>query len=86
VRAFIGHGNNAYSAAYPYESVYTSEKRLMMQDARDEVLAIYRSCHLDKAASWKENEDHIAVETRIHANHVRAPQPLPSKQATKTRP
>lgn len=62
VRAFIGHGNNAYSAAYPYESVYTSEKRLMMQDARDEVLAIYRSCHLDKAASWKENEDHIAVE------------------------
>ena len=24
VRTFIGHGVNAYSAAYPYESVYTA--------------------------------------------------------------
>uniref|UniRef100_UPI003AB7989A TorD/DmsD family molecular chaperone n=1 Tax=Adlercreutzia sp. TaxID=1872387 RepID=UPI003AB7989A len=36
VRAFIGHGIDAYSAAYPFESVYTSPKRLMMQEARDE--------------------------------------------------
>ena len=42
VRAFIGHGIDAYSAAYPFESVYTSPKRLMMQEARDEVLAVYR--------------------------------------------
>lgn len=61
-RTFIGHGNDAYSAAYPYESVYTSEKRLLMQTARDEVLAIYRSEGLDKQSSWKESEDHIAVE------------------------
>ena len=46
-RVFIGHGVDAYSAAYPFESVYTSEKRLLMQDARDEVLAIYRSADLD---------------------------------------
>ena len=39
-RVFIGHGVDAFSAAYPFESVYTSEKRLLMQDARDEVLAI----------------------------------------------
>lgn len=61
-RIFIGQGVDAFSAAYPFESVYTSEKRLLMQDARDEVLAIYRSAGLDKQATWKEGEDHIAVE------------------------
>lgn len=30
VRSFIGHGNDSYSCAYPYESVYTSRERLMM--------------------------------------------------------
>ncbi len=62
VASFIGHGIDAFSAAYPYESVYTSEKRLMMQQARDEVLAIYRSEGMDKAEDWKECEDHVAVE------------------------
>ena len=62
VRVFIGHGVDAFSAAYPFESVYTSEKRLLMQEARDEVLAIYRSAGLDKQDTWKEGEDHIALE------------------------
>lgn len=62
VRTFIGHGIDSYSAAYPFESVYTSEKRLMMQDARDEVLAIYRSEGIDKRSDWHEGEDHIALE------------------------
>ncbi|MDR1359257.1 MAG: molecular chaperone TorD family protein [Coriobacteriales bacterium] len=61
-RVFIGHGMTAYSAAYPFESVYTSEKRLLMQGARDEVLAIYKASGLNKKASWKEGEDHIALE------------------------
>lgn len=61
-RCFLGQGVDGYSAAYPYESVYTSEKRLMMQDARDEVLAIYRSQGLDKQETWKEAEDHLALE------------------------
>ena len=61
-RTFIGHGNDAFSAAYPFESVHTSEKRLLMQDARDEVLMLYRKAGLMKQSSWKENEDHIAVE------------------------
>ena len=61
-RIFIGHGMDAYSAAYPFESVYTSKKRLLMQEARDEVLAIYRSAGLDKQATWKEGEDHLALE------------------------
>lgn len=62
VRVFIGHGVDAYSAAYPYESVYTSPKRLLMQDARNEVLALFRSEGLDKRESWREGEDHLALE------------------------
>ena len=59
---FLGSGIDAYSAAYPFESVYTSEKRLLMQGARDEVLAIYRANSLEKAGNWTVGEDHIAVE------------------------
>lgn len=62
VRTFIGSGVDSFSAAYPIESVYTSEKRLTMQSSRDEVLAIYRAYGLEKSASWKEGEDHIACE------------------------
>ncbi|OUO89426.1 dehydrogenase [Gordonibacter sp. An230] len=61
-RCFLGNGVDGYAAAYPYESVYTSEKRLMMQDARDEVLAVYRACGVGKASDWREGEDHIALE------------------------
>ncbi len=59
---FLGGGIDAHSAAYPFESVYTSEKRLLMQGARDEVLAIYRANNLDKSTGWNVGEDHIAVE------------------------
>jgi TorA maturation chaperone TorD len=62
VRTFIGSGNTGFSAAYPYESVYTSPKRLLMQDARDEVLVLYRAAGLEKQDSWKEGEDHLALE------------------------
>ncbi|MDR2587465.1 MAG: molecular chaperone TorD family protein [Coriobacteriales bacterium] len=61
-RCFLGHGVDGFSAAYPYESVYTSEKRLMMQAARDEVLAIYRAYGIEKTPAWKEGEDHLALE------------------------
>ena len=61
-RVFLGNGIDSYAAAYPFESVYTSPKRLLMQEARDEVLAIYRSEGLDKKDGWTEGEDHIALE------------------------
>ena len=67
VRVFIGSGVDAFSAAYPYESVYTSPRRLMMQAARDEVLAIYRSMGIEKAESWHEAEDHVAAELEFMA-------------------
>lgn len=62
LRTFFGHGYNGHAAAYPFESVYSSEKRLLMQAARDEVLALYRAAGLDKKDTWKEGEDHIALE------------------------
>jgi TorA maturation chaperone TorD len=61
-RVFIGDGVDSYAAAFPFESVYTSERRLKMQDARDEVLAIYHAYGLDKSDTWDENEDHVAAE------------------------
>ena len=61
VSTFIGHGVNGYSAAYPYESVYTSERRLLMQEARAEVLATLRENELMRG-NWNEAEDHIALE------------------------
>ena len=61
-RVFLGGGIDGYSAAYPFESVYTSPRRLLMQDARDEVVALYRSEGIDKAEGWTEGEDHISLE------------------------
>ena len=61
-RVFLGGGIDGYSAAYPFESVYTSPRRLLMQDARDEVLSLYRSEGFDKAQNWTEGEDHISLE------------------------
>ncbi len=61
-RVFIGHGNNAYAAAYPFESVYTSEKRLLMQEARDEIVEVYRRGGLQIDSGWTDPEDHIALE------------------------
>lgn len=62
---FIGSGSDTYAAAYPFESVYTSPKRLMMQEARDEVLLLYRAAGLEKLESEKEAEDHLALELQF---------------------
>ena len=62
VRAFIGYTGDHASAAYPFESVYRSEKHLLMQESRDEVLACYRAAGLEKNEAWREGEDHVALE------------------------
>ena len=56
-RTFIGSGALDARAAYPFESVYTSEKGLLMQAARDEVLAILRAEQLAEMFAWNEGED-----------------------------
>ena len=85
VRVFIGHGIDAFSAAYPFESVYTSEKRLLMQEARDEVLAIYRSAGLDKQDTWKEGGITLHSSWSSSRSWPRARSKRCAK-ATKTRP
>ena len=62
VRVFIGFGNDGHSAAYPYESVYTSDKRLLSQGAKGEVAQFMRECGVKVKPSWHEGEDHLACE------------------------
>ena len=59
---FIGANTTGHSAAYPNESVHTSPDRLVMQDARDEVMAIYKAAGLKSDETWNAGEDHIAIE------------------------
>ena len=61
-RIFLGAGVKSGDGAYPYESVYTSPDRLVMQDARDQVLKLYREEGLGRAEEFNEPEDHIAFE------------------------
>jgi TorA maturation chaperone TorD len=68
VRAFIGSGQSGDSAAYPYESVYTSPDHLIMQDARDEVLDHYRQEGMGKPDSFPDPEDHVALELSFMAH------------------
>lgn len=49
------------------ESVYLSENHCLMQEQRDEVLALYRSAGFVPDASFREPEDHIAVELSFMA-------------------
>ncbi len=64
---FLAAGISNGEAAFPYESVYTSPERLIMQDARDEVLAVYREHGLGVAEGYVEPEDHLAFELEFMA-------------------
>jgi anaerobic sulfite reductase subunit A len=55
---FLGAGKAHGGSAFPYESVYTSKKRLMMQDAYEEVGKIYE----DKGMNSVFPADHIGIE------------------------
>ncbi len=66
-KVFLGAGINNGAAAYPYESVYTSAEKLIMQEARDQVLAEYRAKGLNAAQDLGFPEDHIAFELEFMA-------------------
>ncbi|MGG0717239.1 molecular chaperone TorD family protein [Robertmurraya massiliosenegalensis] len=66
-RVFLGAGIYEGTVASPYESVYTSPERLIMQDARDEVLASYYAKGLDKLDTLNVPEDHISLEFEFMA-------------------
>lgn len=61
---FLNAGPNP---VHPFASVYTSTDRLLMQQARDEVLAEYRQEGLARIGDFKEPEDHIAIELEFMA-------------------
>ena len=62
LHVFIGNTQDASHVAYPYEGVYTSPDRLLMQDARDAVLAAYRSEMITLVNEHNEPEDHMGFE------------------------
>lgn len=59
-RVFLGAGQVKKMAVSPYESVYTSPDRLLMQDARDDVFNLYREEHIAISDGYNMPEDHIA--------------------------
>lgn len=61
-RVFFGMGPRTVQKAFPYESVYTSDGGLMMQDAYSKVLNLYREAQFAKNPDFTEPEDHLAVE------------------------
>lgn len=61
-RLFVVRTAKTKDAPYPYESVHTSEERITMADARDQVRAIYREEGLEAGAALHVPEDHIALE------------------------
>lgn len=59
---FLAAGNYETFAATPYESVFTSEMGLLMQEARDEVYRTFCSQHIQPEESLHLPEDHISFE------------------------
>lgn len=67
---FLAAGNYETFAATPYESVFTSELGLMMQDARDEVYKMYCAQHIQPQADLHMPEDHLAFEFEFLATVI----------------
>lgn len=67
---FLGAGNYETIVAPPYESVFTSEERLLMQDARDGAVVCYLSEGLDLPSDNTTPEDHVSFEMQFMAMMV----------------
>ncbi len=66
-RVFFGMGPLTARHAFPYESVYTSDRGIMMQEAYAAMTRTLREQALVKDASFTEPEDHLAVELAFMA-------------------
>ncbi len=67
---FLAAGNYETFAATPYESVFTSETGLLMQEARDEVYKAYCSEHVQPDESLRTPEDHVSFEFEFVATLI----------------
>lgn len=71
-RIFLAAGINKGEAAFPFESVYTSKKKIVMQEAWEEVRSIYATYDLGMGAPDGEFlEDHIGLELEFMAFLIR---------------
>ncbi len=62
-KTFLSAGNAAGKAAFPYESVYTSPKRIMMQDAWNQMCDLFEIKGVAKDDMCQDLlEDHIAMQ------------------------
>ncbi len=69
---FLAAGSNDGNAAIPCESVYTSDKKLVMQDAWEAVCQLYAEHGLAKGDAHSDlMEDHLAIELEFMAHLVR---------------
>lgn len=66
-RAFCAAGTYEGDAACPYESIYTSEEGLVMQEARDEVRALFLAHGVNVSEEVHEPEDHVSFELEFMA-------------------
>ncbi len=67
-KVFLGAGIKDANAAYPFESVYTSKKKLVMQEAWEEVRSIYGEHQVVLDSNDGEFlEDHIGCELEFMA-------------------
>ncbi len=67
-KVFLGAGVKDANAAFPFESVYTSKKKLVMQEAWEEVRNIYNEHQVVLASKNGEFlEDHIGCELEFMA-------------------
>ena len=63
--------NMSADPVFPYESVYTSAERLLMQRSRDEVLAAYRAQGFERSGDLNVPEDHAGIELAFMARLCR---------------
>lgn len=66
-RIFLAAGTYEGQAAVPYESIYTSEERLLMQDARDQVRALFRAAGVMPSAGGSIPDDYVVFELEFMA-------------------
>lgn len=64
---FLAAGNYEERMATPYESVFTSEDGLLMQDARDDVYRLYCQEHVGVSVGYTDPEDHVSFEMEFMA-------------------
>jgi anaerobic sulfite reductase subunit A len=67
-KVFYGAGIvDSRNAAYPYESIYTSDRRLVMQEARDEMFHLLQSKDIGVKKGYDIPEDHLFIQLEFMA-------------------